>query len=100
MSDITPCCFQSFKDTRRNQITTSQQRAAKKRRLFSIIQRYKTKSNHNWFGTVKFGLSVVFNHSKIQDEIKSQLVPDLIAPRWCCFQSFKDTRRNQITTVK
>ena len=40
--------------------------------LFSIIQRYKTKSNHNLPLVYVSFVRVVFNHSKIQDEIKSQ----------------------------
>ncbi len=91
-------CFQSFKDTRRNQITTLQLLRLLLLLLFSIIQRYKTKSNHNFCVPFFQLLSVVFNHSKIQDEIKSQLHQRTKTWPMCCFQSFKDTRRNQITT--
>ena len=91
-------CFQSFKDTRRNQITTKTLKVQQRELLFSIIQRYKTKSNHNQLTVFKFSCIVVFNHSKIQDEIKSQHHIIMTEESYCCFQSFKDTRRNQITT--
>ena len=116
-------CFQYFKDTRWNQITTAKLTLDPLAGVLSIFQRYKMKSNHNWTGAGYATAGVLsifqrykmksnhntryefdptpagaFNISKIQDEIKSQPMSNSSVPVKRCFQYFKDTRWNQITT--
>jgi len=92
------CCVQYFKDTNREQFTTEQWCFTARRRLCSILQRYKSRAIHNPPSAMPGAFFAVFNTSKIQIESNSQLFPLRRLDEISCVQYFKDTNREQFTT--
>jgi len=94
------CCVQYFKDTNREQFTTIPISLSIPKRLCSIFQRYKSRAIHNDNAFNNSFISAVFNISKIQIESNSQQFVDLLKIHLSCVQYFKDTNREQFTTLK
>ena len=92
------CCVQYFKDTNREQFTTTLGSKAYLRMLCSIFQRYKSRAIHNSDTILFTTVDAVFNISKIQIESNSQLNERQSFHSGSCVQYFKDTNREQFTT--
>ena len=92
-------CVQYFKDTNREQFTTLWKIHASGTELCSIFQRYKSRAIHNCVSLPVSINRAVFNISKIQIESNSQLVGFINDRKECCVQYFKDTNREQFTTI-
>ena len=92
-------CVQSFKDTNRKQFTTTKDGYNYRTLLCSIFQRYKSKAIHNIAHAAPIEAATVFNLSKIQIESNSQPVGLPVGSVINCVQYFKDTNREQFTTM-
>jgi len=93
------CCVQYFKDTNREQFTTQAKYLNQIPWLCSIFQRYKSRAIHNTRHLSTSTWPAVFNISKIQIESNSQRYNSGFFCPCGCVQYFKDTNREQFTTI-
>ena len=93
-------CVQYFKDTNREQFTTIGIITIPYIKLCSIFQRYKSRAIHNDPELEIKINGAVFNISKIQIESNSQRIRAIVEITTSCVQYFKDTNREQFTTIR